>query len=209
MYPAEEASNSDQLERVDLFRALTTGLHFTLAGLLKPWQTGSIVPSQRFLVGRMIAPIPRDYSGQILELGAGTGALTARLAAKCTRARILACEVNPTLARDCAENLAAAGLDDRVQVVAKSAKAMLAGCVGRGKASPGYIVSGLPLANFGQVHVRALIEAISRALARGGMYIQFQHSLLDRGRIKAQFPQLRVIPVFLNFPPAVVYYARK
>ena len=41
------------------------------------------------------------------------------------------------------------------------------------------------------------------------MYIQFQHSLLDRKKIRTRFSNLCTNPVFLNFPPAVVYYARR
>ena len=67
----------------------------------------------------------------------------------------------------------------------------------------------LPLANLRRDLVLALIEAISQALAPGGMYIQFQYSLLDRKKVKAKFSKLTTVPVLLNFPPAVVYYARK
>jgi phospholipid N-methyltransferase len=88
--------------------SLTTYLHFFWAGLAKQGQTGGIVPSQRFLIAKMIAPVPETYRGQIIELGAGNGALTLRLAARCPEARILACEINPTLAletgsRTCAQ----------------------------------------------------------------------------------------------------------
>jgi phospholipid N-methyltransferase len=55
----------------------------------------------------------------------------------------------------------------------------------------------------------ALINHISGALAPGGWYIQFKYSLLDRKKIKGQFARLRTVPVLLNLPPAVVYYARK
>ena len=72
---------------------------------------------QRFLVKKMAAPVPRGYDGQIVELGPGSGPLTLRLAARCPKARILACEVNPTLARICHENLVAAKLDKRVEIV--------------------------------------------------------------------------------------------
>jgi phospholipid N-methyltransferase len=41
------------------------------------------------------------------------------------------------------------------------------------------------------------------------MYIQFQHSLLDRKKIRTSFSNLRTVPAFLNFPPAVVYYAHR
>ena len=66
------------------------GLHFIWAGLVSHRQTGGLLPSQRFLVATMIAPVPATYRGVIVELGAGNGALTLRLAAKCPEARILA-----------------------------------------------------------------------------------------------------------------------
>jgi phospholipid N-methyltransferase len=54
----------------------------------------------------------------------------------------------------------------------------------------------------------ALLDTIHQNLAEDGMYIQFQHSLLDRKHIRARFAKTRTVPVFLNFPPAVVYYAQ-
>ena len=94
-------------------KAFTSYLHFVCAGLVKLRQTGAIVPSQRFLVSRMIAPVPEDYSGEIIELGAGNGALTLRLAQRCRKARVLACEINPVLAQSTRHNLSAAGLSSR------------------------------------------------------------------------------------------------
>src|SRR5512135_2448577 len=97
--------------------ALAARLHFLWAGLARHRQTGGLVPSQRFLVARMIAPIPAAYRGRVVELGAGCGPITLALARKCPGARILACELNPTLACDNRRNLAAAGVDGRVEVV--------------------------------------------------------------------------------------------
>ena len=167
------------------------------------------MPSQRFLIERMIAPIPHSYSGQIVELGPGTGALTLRLAARCPKARILACEINSNLARHTRWTLASARLNGRVEVVLDAAEHLLAELGRRGMKLPDFIISGIPLGNLRRQDVLTLVEAISRALAPGGMYIQFQYSLLDRKKIKAKFSKLRSVPVFLNFPPAVVYYARK
>ena len=79
----------------------------------------------------------------------------------------------------------------------------------RGTEPPEYIISGIPLGNLGRARTLALIEAVSRSLAQGGLYIQYQHSLLDRKKILARFPKLRIVPVLLNFPPAVVYYGRR
>ena len=105
--------------------SLTPYLHFFWAGLVKHGQTGGIVPSQRFLIEKMIAPVPETYRGQVVELGAGNGALTLRLAARCPKARILACEINPTLARDHRMNLAGAGLNARIKLFAGSAERLL------------------------------------------------------------------------------------
>jgi phospholipid N-methyltransferase len=186
-----------------------TYLHFFWAGLVKHGQTGGIMPSQRFLIAKMIAPVPKTYRGQVIELGAGTGALTLRLAARCPEARILACEINPALARDHRCNLAAAGLDSRVELFAGSAADLLSELGKSGVEKPDFIISGIPLGNLGGAKALALINTIHQTLSEGGMFIQFQHSLLDRKKIRTRFSNVRTVPVFLNFPPAVVYFARR
>ena len=180
-------------------------LHFFWAGLVKHGQTGGIVPSQMFLIARMIAPVPERYRGQVIELGAGNGALTLRLAARCPEARIAACEINPTLARDLRSNVAAAGLTNRVEVFLGAATNLLSKMARKSD----FVISGIPLGNLGGAKALALIDTIHRTLGQNGMYTQFQHSLLDRKNIRTRFTNLRTVPVFLNFPPAVVYYAQK
>ena len=188
--------------------SLTTYLNFLWAGLVKHGQTGGVVPSQRFLIAKMIAPVPEAYRGQVIELGAGTGALTLRLAARCPEAKILACEINPALARDCRDNLRMAGHNGRVETVSTSAAQLLSEIGQRGLEKPDFVISGIPLGNLAGEKAGRLLDAIRQTLGDGGMYIQFQHSLLDRKKIRARFPNTRTVPVFLNFPPAVVYYAQ-
>ena len=190
-------------------KTLATYWNFLWAGLVKHEQTGAVVPSQRFLISKMIAPVPESYSGELLELGPGNGALTLRLAKRCPAARILACEINPALAKDCRDKLASANLESRVKVICDSAEHLLAGMAASGKRGPDFIFSGIPLANVRHDHALALVDKIHQCLVDGGMYIQFQHSLIDRKTILARFPKLRTVPAFLNFPPAFVYYARK
>ena len=187
---------------------LSSYIRFFLTGLLNHGQTGGLVPSQRFLADKMIAPIPADYTGAILELGAGTGAFTIRLARKCKAARIIACEVNPTLKKYLRANLDRAGFNGEVQVICQPAGELLERmrCTGE---LVDYILSGIPLGNLDKEQSLALIDKIRGALKPGGMYIQFQHSLLDRKKIGSRFARLRTVPAFLNLPPAFVYYACK
>jgi phosphatidylethanolamine/phosphatidyl-N-methylethanolamine N-methyltransferase len=195
-------------DRSDMHNAVANYLHFMCAALVKFRQTGAIVPSQRFLIEKMIAPVPETYSGRIIELGAGSGALTLRLAARCPEARIVACEINPALARVNRHNLDKAGINGRVQVIPDSAEHLLSEIGRRGMDKVDYVLSGIPLGNLPGERVLALIKAIRGALGPGGMYVQFQYSLLDRKRIRKCFPSLRTVPVLLNIPPAMVYYAQ-
>ena len=189
--------------------AVANYLHFMFAALVKFRQTGAIVPSQRFLIEKMIAPVPESYSGRIIELGAGNGALTLRLAARCPEARILACEINPALARVNRQNLDMAGINDRVQVIPDAADHLLSEMGRRGMDKADFILSGIPLGNLTGKSTISLIDAIRGALAPGGMYVQFQYSLMDRKKIRTRFRNLRTVPVLLNIPPAVVYYAQQ
>jgi phospholipid N-methyltransferase len=190
-------------------KPLVGNFRFLRAFLLNFEQTGGIVPSQRFLVSKMIAPVPTDYRGQIIELGPGNGAITLRLAARCPQARILACEINPSLARATRTNIARSGLSHRVKVAVDSAEHLLPELGSRGVPKADFILSGIPLANLGRPQTHRLLDVIHDALADGGMYVQFQYSLVDRKKIKARFRKLRTVPALLNFPPALVYYAWK
>ncbi|MBN1348764.1 methyltransferase [candidate division KSB1 bacterium] len=184
-------------------------LNFFWAGIAKHGQTGGIVPSQKILITKMIDPIPRTYNGSIIELGAGNGALTLRLAKKCPNANIFAYEINPTLAFDSRRNLIKAGLDKRVEVIADSAKNLISDMERRRLTGVDYIISGIPLGNLGRKQALDLLDTISYALKHEGLYIQFQHSLFDRQKIREKFSRMRTVPVLLNFPPAFVYYAQK
>jgi len=188
---------------------LASYMHFFWAGLAKPPQTGGLLPSQRFLVETMIAPVPRNYRGRVVELGTGSGSLTKRLAARCPEAQILACEINPVLAQDARHNLARAGINGRVQVITSPAEDLLAQIIRQGTERPDYVISCLPLANFARRAVVELVQAVRRALADGGLYIQMQHVISDRHHVRAAFPRLRTVPVFLNLPPAFVYFGQK
>lgn len=192
-----------------MYHVLESYLQFALSALVKFRQTGAIIPSQRILIEKMISPVPRDYAGQIIELGAGNGALTVRLANRCPKARIIACEINPAFARDTRRNLDLAGINGRVQVVSDAAEHLLSELRRRGAERTDYIVSGIPLGNLGRARTQNLVGKINQGLQKGGLYVQFQYSLMDRKTICSTFSKVRTVPVPLNFPPAFVYYATK
>ena len=155
-------------------KTLAAYWNFLVAAVSHREQTGSVVPSQRFLVAKMLAPIPENYSGQIIELGPGTGVLTSRLANRCPKARIVACEINPALARECRYHLATTGIGRRVKVVCDSAEHLLGEIAAKGVERPEFIISGIPLGNLDRARVIDLVQRVHTCLPPGGMYIQFQ-----------------------------------
>ncbi len=183
-------------------------LHFFWAGIVRHGQTGSFFPSQSCLVEKMIEPVPRDYRGQVLELGSGNGTLTVRLAARCPHARIVACELNPVLAKDTRSTLDRAGVDGQVQVRARPAQEVLAELTRRPNDCR-YIISGLPIGNLSKQSVVELLHTAREVLPERGMFVQAQHFLVDLKNIKSVFRNVRIAPVLRNFPPVFVYYAQK
>ena len=105
----------------------------------------------------------------------------------------------------CSSDLARKGLTRNVRVVTAPAEELLPQ-ISQPKGLD-FIVSGIPLGTLGREKTRMLVDSIYHALKPGGMYIQFQHSLLDRKNISQRFARFRISPVLMNFPPAVVYYA--
>ena len=56
-------------DKIAMSNAVANYLHFMCAALVKFRQTGAIVPSQRFLIGKMLAPVPETYSGPNHRVG--------------------------------------------------------------------------------------------------------------------------------------------
>ena len=157
----------------------------------------------------MIAPVPRNYLGDIVELGTGTAPLTLRLTAKCPKARLHCCEINPVLAQDARQNLTAAGVNGNVHVHTMSAQELLAQIDKRAVEKPGFVISGLPLGNLGKKTVLEVLQASHDALAPNGVFVQAQHFLVDRKNVQSVFREVRIMPVLRNVPPVFIYYARK
>jgi len=188
---------------------LKSYLDFFWAGLAKYPQTGTVLPSQRFLLERMVAPIPEGFKGRIVELGTGTGCLTLRLAARCPEARIVSCDINPVLAEDARQNLLRAGVNGNVKVLTAPAQELLRQILNGERERPRYVVSALPLGNLGKQTVLSLIDSIKALLPDDGMFIQVQCFMADRKHVRNAFPKMRTEMVLLNVPPAFVYYAPK
>lgn len=175
-------------------------LEFFLNFVIKPKQVGSVIPSSRFLVEKMVAPIDFEKAEVIVELGPGTGVITKALLEEMKdSAKLYAIEVNPTFVRKL-ERIA----DPRLRIVHEDAVTAL-----QKISEADYIVSGLPLTAFPEQQSYAILKAAKNSLKEDGAYIQFQYTLGKRPAVAQAFDKISIELVLLNFPPARIYTCTK
>jgi len=168
-------------------------LRFTRQFLSHPRQIGTVVESGRRLARRMAEEI--EGSSRVIELGAGTGSVTAEILRRLPENGQLTCfEINAEFCRSLREIH-----DSRLQVINDDATK----CE-RYVDQADCMVSGLPLALFGRREKERILELSSRC----GTYIQLQYTPVLGKEIRRYFADVKLKFVLLNCPPALVYVCR-
>ncbi|MGH3656244.1 MAG: class I SAM-dependent methyltransferase [Micromonosporaceae bacterium] len=178
-----------------------------------PLRTGAVVPSSRRLASETVAPIPTDGKPVVVELGPGTGALTAAIQDRLDgHGHQLAVELNPRFAELIATRFPA------VDVANADAATLPALLESRGFGHADTIVSGLPWASFPAGLQNTLLAAVTAALSPDGAFTTFAyvHALRlpsarrFRARLEESFDEVVIgRTVWRNVPPALTYTARR
>lgn len=189
--------------------SLRRNIRFLGRWLRNPKAVGAVVPSGKSLAAAMVAEIDRDGEGAVIELGGGTGNITAALrTAGFAPGDITVIERDPSFYRVIAERFP----DVRVlQGDAANLRSLLK-AAGIGKVKG--IVSSLPLLS---IPDRICLQIVSEAMAvlgEEGALVQFTYGpaspvsrrIVSRLGLKAQ----RASWVMDNIPPAAVWrYSRQ
>ena len=166
-----------------------------------PRMLGSIVPSSRFLIRELLAPIDWKRARVIVEYGPGVGGITAEVLRRMPSDGVLiAIEMNP----DFVSYLHGALRDPRLRVVEGSAESVdevLRRC---GQSQADYIISGIPFSTIPAPLRERILRKTRAALAPGGAFLVYQFStrvLQDLKRIfgvvARKFEPLNVLPAHL------------
>lgn len=175
---------------------------FLQAFLRKPKEVGSIIPSSRFLMRRVVRAAGVEDAKLVVELGPGTGGSTrALLRAMRPDAKLLAIEINPRFARLMASSIR----DPRLVVHEGSATEVSAILREHGLGAPDVVLSGIPFSTMTRGLGLSIIRAVHEALAPGGRFVAYQ--VRDRVEILGRqvFGRARVQMELLNVPPMRVY----
>ncbi|MDB5311105.1 MAG: ermA1 [Gemmataceae bacterium] len=174
----------------------------------KFWSKGrsiaSFAPSSRFMARSVVGGIDFDSARCIVELGAGTGPITAELVRRLRpQTKLLVIELDPDL---CARLRARFPQVDVVQGDACQFDKLLAD---RGHAQVDHVCSGLPLPSFPAPLRDAILATSARMLAPGGTFRQLTVMPLIYYRMyRSYFEDVRFRFVPLNMPPGGVYVCR-
>ncbi len=175
-------------------------------GFLKhPVMVGSIIPSSKTLINRMLEPVDWANTRLFVEYGPGVGTFTRpileRLAPDAT---LVAIDTNP----DFCDYLKRSISDSRLQIVNGSAAdvAEILDALGLGQAD--YTISGLPFSTLPTGVGPAIAEATAGVLRPGGAFLVYQFRPKVRDIIAPYFERVDHAFKLINVPPAQLWWFR-
>jgi phosphatidylethanolamine/phosphatidyl-N-methylethanolamine N-methyltransferase len=184
--------------------AIAGNLHFLRALMARPRNVGAIAPSSRALARAMARQIDPGRPGPVLELGAGTGVITAALLERgLAPERLTLVEYDPDMAGFLATRFPG------VDVIEGDAFDLGRTLGAKAQEKFSAIVSGLPLLNFPMTRRRLYLEGIGRLLSPGAPLIQYSYGMHAPVRPPPGHIVTRAALVWANLPPARVWVYRK
>ncbi len=180
--------------------------------------TASLVPSSRFLVAALLQSIDFGRARVVLELGTGTGVVTAEILRRMPRAAALyGIDVNPAFVSRVRRRIR----DPRFVSILGRAENLSAIAAQHGIAHVDAIVSSLGLATMTPEQRAGIMGQVSRHLRKGGVLTQYQYlharpvppwlsalglpGFAEDEFLRRYFAEVRAKKVVWNFPPATVY----
>ena len=164
-----------------------------------PRATGAIFPSSRFLAKEMVSHVLRNREGIVVELGAGTGAVTkALLQSGIDPSTIVAIESSDNLVKKFHHRF------PLVQIIEGNAADLIL-LLAQEKRVVHTIISSLPLRSLPKSMTLSILKQIDQVLSKNGRYIQFTYSFSQDSFFALEnFQHILSKRVWMNLPPARV-----
>jgi phospholipid N-methyltransferase len=167
-----------------------------------PHMLGSIIPSSRFLVQQVLAPVDWSRARVIVEYGPGVGTFTGEILQRMrSDAHLVAIETNCSFVQFLRSSMP----DPRLHVALASAADVQLILQQLGLPAADYIISGIPLGSMPDP-IRADIARKSRdALAPGGALLVYQFTSRTLPVLQRTFRFVRRSFEGRNLPPAQLF----
>jgi phospholipid N-methyltransferase len=174
-------------------------------GFLKhPGMVGSIIPSSRILIERMLKPVDWENTKLFVEYGPGVGTFTRPILEKMGEdSTLIAIDTNPDFIKFLRKSID----DPRFIAVNGSATDVEAIVREHGFESADYVLSGLPFSTLPPGVGDDIAKATSRVLRPGGAFLVYQFSPKVLDFIKPHFDHIDRGFEWINVPPATLFWA--
>jgi phospholipid N-methyltransferase len=176
-----------------------------LRGFLKhPVMVGSIIPSSRKLIDKMLGPVDWKNTRLFVEYGPGVGTFTRPLLERLPAdATLVTIDTNPEFTRYLRESIE----DERLVPVTGSAADVEKILADRNLGAADYVLSGLPFSTLPPGVGDAIGAATSKVIRPGGAFLVYQFSPKVRDFIQPHFERIERGFEWINVPPATLFWA--
>jgi phospholipid N-methyltransferase len=178
-----------------------------LRGFFKnPVMVGSIIPSSRVLIDKMLGPVDWANTRLFVEYGPGVGTFTRPILDRLgPDAALVTIDTNPDFTRYLKEQID----DPRLVAVTGSAADVEEILADRNLGQADYVLSGLPFSTLPPGVGDAIAEATSNVIRPGGAFLVYQFSPKVRDFIAPHFEPIKRGFEWINVPPATLFWAYK
>ena len=189
-----------------LARGFRDILHTVGHFLRAPQEIGAILPSSPYLARRMLKAVHLENARIVVELGAGTGAITTELLNRIeAKTRLIIIDSNAE-----AISILRQRLPDRenLTLIHGDARELQSLLQSMQIARVDAIVSSLPYASMSEETVNQILSQSAQLLADTGHFVAFQYTPVIKRILKIHFEIHHSEIEFINFPPAIVYLCK-
>lgn len=168
-----------------------------------PRMLGSIIPSSRFLIRRLMRQIDWDRARVLVEYGPGVGTITrAMLRRMRDDAALIVIETNP----DFVDYLRRTTKDERLIVVHGSAADTEKILAEHGFASADYVISGIPFTTLPEEVREQVLQATRAVVQSNGVFLVYQFSETVLPYLERNFSSVSRDFEPFNVLPAQTFY---
>jgi phospholipid N-methyltransferase len=204
--PARTLKGSRRLQRRRDRRSPSPQWQFLRGFLKNPVMVGSIIPSSRVLIEKMLAPVDWANTRLFVEYGPGVGTFTRPVLEHLgPEAKLVTIDTNPDFTRYLRESID----DPRLVTVNGSAADVERILADQGFGSADYVLSGLPFSTLPAGVGEDIAEATAKVIRPGGAFLVYQFSPKVLDFIKPHFEPIKRGFEWINVPPATLFWAYK
>ena len=202
--PARVLKDSRKLVRRRERRAVNPHLQFLRGFLKNPVMVGSIIPSSRVLIEKMLKPVDWENTKVFVEYGPGVGTFTRPILEKLAPdATLVTIDTNAEFTTFLKESID----DERLVAVTGSAADVEKILNDRGFEHADYVLSGLPFSTLPPGVGDAIGKATAKVIRSGGAFLVYQFSPKVLDFIKPHFERVERGFEWINVPPATLFWA--